>query len=101
MVFYKIEVERSESECEEKEISRQEARARAAKLTEKSEQLFRKVHEQAMVFAVTINNEEIVFGAISKTNDSLKPLINKFLAALTIPVKSFTSSRYSSLVIIF
>ena len=93
MIFYKIEAIRSLTDIEEKGVSRLEARSRAAVMAEKSERLFHESHEQAMIFCVSVNSDEIVLGAIFKTKDLLKSQVEQFITMLPFPIESFKAEE--------
>lgn len=86
MVFYKIEAERDASES--KEITRQEGRARADFLAEKSETLFQKSLGKSMVFTVYID-DSVTFGAIGKTESAIKTEFSKYIKKLPFTIISY------------
>ena len=88
MVFYKIEAIRTVSEGEAKELSRQEQRALAAELAEKSESLFQKCGQQHLLFTVAVRDRSATFGAITKTNENVDAVFAEYQKGLPFAIES-------------
>ena len=88
MVFYKIEAVRNVRGDETKELSRQEQRALATDLAEKSESLFQKCGQQHFIFTVVVRERSATFGAITKTNENIEKVFAEYKKALPFEIDS-------------
>ena len=77
MVFYKIEANRIRN-GEVCELSRQEQRAIASELAEKTESLFQKSDQRNMIFTTSLKDATIVFGGILQTGENIDKLFQEY-----------------------
>lgn len=88
MVFYKIEA--IMISCgEQKELSRQEHRARANEIAEKSEGFFQKCDQNQFMFVVGIKDEKLTCGCICKGNDNVNELFAKYAKLLPFGIEDY------------
>lgn len=88
MLFYKIEAIKV-NDGEHKELSRQEHRARANEIAEKSEGFFQKCDQNQMIFMVGIQDEKVTCGAICKGKENINELFAKYAKLLPFNIESF------------
>ena len=98
MVFYKIEAIMA-SDGEERELSRQEHRARANEIAEKSESFFQKCDQNQLIFTVGIKDDKVTCGAICKGKENVDELFKKYAKLLPFSIENFKTEEitFSSL----
>lgn len=92
MVFYKIDAIKA-GDGEERELSRQENRARANEIAEKSEGFFQKCDQKQLLFMVSIKEDKITCGAICKGNENIDKLFVKYAKLLPFTIISFKTEE--------
>ena len=92
MVFYKIEAVMVTEE-EKKELSRQEHRARANEIAEKSEEFFQKCDQNRLMFVVAVQDDRVTCGCILKENEKVCDLFAKYAKLLPFSFESFKAEE--------
>ena len=87
MVFYKIEATKTGGD-EQKELTRQEQRARANEIAEKSECFFQKCDQNQLIFMVALLNDKVTCGAICKGNENVNELFDQYAKLFSFTVES-------------
>ena len=86
MVFYKIDAVMV-GNAEKEEKSRQEQKARANDIAEKSEGFFQKSDQNILMFVVSILDTRITLGCISKGNENINDVLAKYVKLLPFEIE--------------
>ena len=103
MVFYKMEAVRVH-EGEQKELNRQEHKARANEIAEKSEGFFQKCDQQQLVFTVSVQEDKVTCGSICRENENIHELFANYAKLLpftidNVRIEEITFSALQSLLL--